>query len=394
MDKRFLDFKHMLKVKQSLIDSGKEEIVVFGTGTGLDKVFRSLPGKKIKYAVDMNEKEWGTFTEHGLEVKEPSCLLHENKERIFIFITTSHYYEAYAKLVGWGFAENADFMYALPNVPIPTGLHPERELLVSCCGTGGGVYHINLRNNKITKLLSGDFRGICDTPHGYCVVNEASIFFMNNEFSVYREERLHDSDRDLDPHGIVYDDGHYYIIETATNTITVYNENSLAIENRISFSKTDEDLNHVNDLFVDGESIYISMLSMKGLTKNLWTDRQDGAIVELDKATLEPKRIWRENLNFPHSVKMYNGDLYYCESLNFNMMRNDEEVVSFGGFTRGIEYDGQLLYIGQSTFRNAIADTVKSVSMDAGIHIFDPMHRTTRMIKLDTDNVYGITLVK
>ncbi|WP_110932827.1 hypothetical protein [Paenibacillus bouchesdurhonensis] len=36
----------------------------------------------------------------------------------------------------------------------------------------------------------------------------------------------------------------------------------------------------------------------------------------------------------------------------------------------------------------------KSKSMDAGIHIFDPMHRTTGMIKLDTNNEYGILLVK
>ncbi|PWW00786.1 uncharacterized protein DUF4915 [Paenibacillus cellulosilyticus] len=392
MDKRFLNFRHMLNLKQSLIASEKEEIIVFGTGSGLDKVFSSLPLNKIKYAVDVDQKNWGTCTEQGLEIKDPSCLLHENKDRIFILITTSHYYEAYSQLTNWGFCENVDFMYALQNVPVPTGLHPEKELLVSCCGTGGGVFHINLRDDKITKLMSGDFRGISYTPHGYCVLNEASMFFLDDKFSLYREERLHDSDYDL--HGVVYDDGHYYIIETATNTLTVYNEHSMTIEKRISFSKTDEDLNHINDIFVDEESIYLSMLSMKGLTKNLWTDRQDGAIVELDKETLEPKNILKENLNFPHSVKVFNGDLYYCESLNFNVMMKNKELVTYGGFTRGIEFDGKLLYIGQSTFRNAIADTVTSVSMDAGIHIFDPMHRTTRMIKLDTDNVYGIILVK
>lgn len=168
----------------------------------------------------------------------------------------------------------------------------------------------------------------------------------------------------------------------------------MEIEKQINFSRPDEDLNHVNDICIDGDSIYLSMLSLKGLTKNLWTDRQNGAVIELDKQTLEPKNIISKNLNFPHSVKVYNGELYYCESLQFNVMKDGKELVSFGGFTRGLESDGKLIYIGQSTFRNAIIETIKSVSIDAGIHIFDPMHKTTRMIKLHTDNVYGIVLVK
>ncbi|KOR89276.1 DUF4915 domain-containing protein [Paenibacillus solani] len=392
MDKRFVDFNYMLKLKQKLIASGKEEVILFGIGSGLDKVYKSLPFYTIKYVVDTDESKWGTVTEQGLEIKSPNHLLEEKKDNIFILITSSSYYEICSQLTDWGFREDIDFVYALPNVPMPTGLYPNQEILVTCCGSGGGVFHINLRDDTITKLMSGDFRGISYGPNGYSVLNESSIIFLDEKFAVYKEKKLHD--RDFDLHGIAYDDGRFFIIETATNTLTVYDEHSMEIEKQLNLSKPDEDLNHINDIFVGEESIYLSMLSMKGLTKNLWTDRQDGAIVEFDKKTLEPKNIIKQNLNFPHSVKVYNEELYYCESLNFNVVKKDEELVSYGGFTRGIESDGRLLYIGQSTFRNAIAHTVKSVSMDAGIHIFDPMHRTTRMIKLDTDNVYGILLVK
>ncbi|RAI89560.1 uncharacterized protein DUF4915 [Paenibacillus pabuli] len=390
MDRRIINFDYMLQHKEIIHAANKTEIVIFGSGSELNKVFRSLPSGKIKYVVDLDEKKWGEVTEQGIEIKNPNCLLSENKEDIFILITSSYYYEISSQLKQWGFREKLDFVYALTNVPFPTGLHPNREILVTCCGTEGGVFHINLNEDKITKLMSGDFRGICHIPSGYCVVNESTLFLLDKKFKVFKEKKLEDGDIDL--HGIAYDDGCFYIIETGTNTLTVYNDN-LEIEKKINLSKSDEDLNHINDICIDGESIFLSMLSLKGLTKNLWTDRQDGSIVELEKKTLEPRRVIKRNLNFPHSVKLFKGELYYCESLNFNIKKEDEELVNYGGFTRGIETDGQLFYFGQSKFRNELSDTVKSVSMDAGIHIFDPMHRTTRMVKIDTDNVYGILLV-
>lgn len=35
-----------------------------------------------------------------------------------------------------------------------------------------------------------------------------------------------------------------------------------------------------------------------------------------------------------------------------------------------------------------------NVSIDAGVHVLDPVHRKTRMIQMDVDNVYAVLLVR
>jgi hypothetical protein len=260
--------------------------------------------------------------------------------------------------------------------------------LVTGYGNGGGLYQINLQNDRIEKYMEGDLRDICRDHKGYAVVDNHSIFFLDQQLKIYNRHIL--SDDNLDLHGICYDNGFYYIVETYTNSIKIMSADTLKIEEQLNIKTDKEDLHHINDICVSQEGLYVSMISLSGLPKSFWRDFQDGAIIELDKTNLQPKRIIKDYLSFPHSVKLFNDQIYFCESLKFNLSCVNGVIARFDGFTRGLEFDGTLFYVGQSVFRSTIPSNVDSVSIEAGIHVFDPVFKLKRFIKMPVQNIYAI----
>jgi hypothetical protein len=374
-----------------------QNIILFGASSGMYNFIENNKNYlcNIKYIVDNDSKKWGE-RKYGLEIKKPSSLKEEDKNNIFIYITSQHYEEITIDLENMGFIKDNHFRSVLPDF---STLYPDKEIIVTYSNNDiGSIYKINLKNDTIEKIIEikspfgkFPFRDICKTNDGYAVINRNSIYFFDELLNEYEEFVL--SDNDLDLHGIEYSEGFLYIVETATNTIKVMNAKTLNIEKEVNFKTPVKDLHHINDICVDRNSLYISMISLKGIPKPLWWDSDDGVIIEVDKHTFEVKQLIKQNLKFPHSVKFFNNQLHYCESKDCSFSTAKQQMANFNGFTRGLDYDGFFYYIGQSSYRGKPYRDF--ISKDAGVYIYDPISGFSRFIKLSTPeeehgNVYAV----
>ena len=98
------------------------------------------------------------------------------------------------------------------------------------------------------------------------------------------------------------------------------------------------------------------------------------------------------NLWMPHNVQMINGSLHILNSLQGQLLTNNLQVVGeFPAFTRGLDYDGQYYYIGQSRNRNYS----KNISIDAGIIVFDEYTKASRFLQLPPkiSEIHSIVLI-
>ena len=96
----------------------------------------------------------------------------------------------------------------------------------------------------------------------------------------------------------------------------------------------------------------------------------------------------------PHSIKVLDNTLIFLDSMRGHLINNPHKVLAkFPGFIRGVEFKNGYYYVGQSThryFKRAV-DLMDMVSVDAGIHIYEPTTKATRFIK--TNNIYDINTI-
>ena len=87
----------------------------------------------------------------------------------------------------------------------------------------------------------------------------------------------------------------------------------------------------------------------------------------------------------PHNVKIINGSLTLLDSLKGHLLTNNVQISGkFPAFTRGLDFDGQYYYIGQSKNRNHSKNLglSKNISIDSGIIIFDNTTKASRFLQL------------
>lgn len=381
--------------------SDKRKTILFGAGAGLDQILNvsiNFLLEDIKYIVDNDQGKWGE-NPFGIPVFPPTKLLEEQKEDVFILITSVHTEEITNQLQGMGFKEDIHFRkiynWHLSN---DTRLNPNREILVTMHEgkksiKGGAIFKINLKDDQIHKFLPGiPYGGICHNGDGYAVLSVNSIHILDNQLNRVSSRQY--SDEDLDFHGIAYADGYYYIVETATNTLKIIDKNTLQVEKEVNFTTDFGDKHHINDIFIHDGKILLSMLTKQGLPKNKRWNSDDGAIVALDKTTLEIKDFLITGLQYPHSVKVYNDEVYFCESRTGKLSNTKRTLTAFNGFTRGLAFDGNLFFVGQSKYRGPLSTSGMSYSLDGGIHVYDPLANVSRFIKLgDYSYVYDILVI-
>ncbi len=116
----------------------------------------------------------------------------------------------------------------------------------------------------------------------------------------------------------------------------------------------DEDRCHLNGLAVrDDRPAYVTALGT-GDTKGSWRDTRAGGGVLLDVASREPIVT---GLSMPHSPRWHGGRLYVLESGRGTLATVDlatgtlETVAELPGFTRGLDFIGDLALIGLSQIR-------------------------------------------
>ena len=137
---------------------------------------------------------------------------------------------------------------------------------------------------------------------------------------------------------------------------------------------------------------------MFSMTGNYQNDAFDGGVVEYDILTKEKVGPVVQNLWMPHNIQMINGSMHVLNSLQGQLLTNNFQVIGeFPAFTRGLDYDGVLYYIGQSRNRNYSKNigVSKNTSIDAGIIVFDDETKASRFLQLPPkiSEIHSILLI-
>lgn len=271
------------------------------------------------------------------------------------------------------------------------GNYPKQELLITCCNENGALYKLSLEDDKglVKTLIKGDFRGIAKHEEHYITVSHNRVYLLDDKFQLIKH---HKSDG-ADYHGVAVYGNKAFIVETGNNAIGIYKIPSLARTGEITFGTHGRDFNHINDLFIVQDTIYLSMFS----SKTQWREapQYSGLILEY---SLEKNKVQKRftKLNQPHSVTVHKENLYYCSSLDFEIRKNRKTIFQSFGYLRGLCLEGEMMFIGQSKSRahmKKVRQDYHNLSYDCGVYVFDLNKKVSRFIHLPSSEVYAILAI-
>jgi hypothetical protein len=272
---------------------------------------------------------------------------------------------------------------------------PDCNLLVTCCNINGGLYHLQIKDNKhsLRKLLNKECRGIVKYKDHFVLVTATSILMLDSALNIVKQKQV----PGFDCHGLAIHEDKIYIVESRFNCIGTYNITDFQRVGEVAFSHKKFDVNHINDLFIHNNRMFISMFSHIKPWRE--TAQNSGVILECSLLDDTKKRLHQTNLTHPHSVIYRNGMLYFCNSGRFEVRKNGKIIFTSPGYTRGLAfYSDKFLFIGQSESRNAEL-TVKNrtntsdIRLKCGIHAFDYSQKESKFIPLPSKEVYSIIVL-
>lgn len=277
------------------------------------------------------------------------------------------------------------------------------RILVSCCNQKGGLYLVHFKDQQyeLKKVLNVECRGIAKYGSSFVVIsNYHGVFILDKNLKVIKKKAL---STELDLHGIAINNDKAYIVETKTNSIGIYDlKNDFERIDEIRFSPKNDDVCHVNDLYIANDKLYISMFSYPSM-KNFYTypsfspnkKIHQGVILEYSLHGRKIIKILHSKLFQPHSIQVYDKQLYYCVSGKFLVKRNEEVIFSCLGYTRGLAIKNQTLFIGQSESRHieVLLKEHRNLLFDCGIYIYDISTKLSSFVHLPSEEIYGILVI-
>lgn len=263
--------------------------------------------------------------------------------------------------------------------------------LVSSCNQNGGLYLLNRQNgqNIIKKILKCECRGIARYGPGFIVVsNEEGIIILDGHLNIVKTSG---AGKGLDLHGVAVRGEFAYIAETKSNCIGIYNltEEISRIDEICLSENRSADICHINDLYIDGNSLFVSMFKLPGLLT------LGGGVIEycLDKGKV--KDVLFHKISQPHSVLFYNKELYFCDSEEFTIQKGNQVIFKGQGYTRGLAIQNDTVLIGQSTTRHLgkLLKKHTNISSDCGISIFNKNSKLYTFVPIPSFEIYGILFI-
>jgi len=372
-----------------------KRLVFFGRGYWFKKAIPYFTGGSCacndQYIVDNNKYEQGQ-RESGLDIYSPGKLLQENKDQLFVVITTSGFQEVAKQLIGYGLEPGKHFCIAphLKNFHSVTNINNCEQIIYFTCSdplnSGGGLYKLNTLSREYELLIPGVCHGIVAGKDRFFLVNDEvkGIQVLNLQFIPIDYIRLPEKSR---PHGIAYCPKRdlLYVSLSGRDSLAIYNLKGEMIREIFlsnKYSKTKLAHHHINDLFVHNDSLFISMFSFSG---NWKLGVYDGGILEVDLNNPELMSPVVTNCWMPHNPMVINDSLHYCDSMRGAVRIGTwKTLIEINGFARGLAYDGDFYYVAQSMHRyiDRCPDNVANISLDTGIFVVDKEYKITRFIPI------------
>ena len=214
--------------------------------------------------------------------------------------------------------------------------------------------------------------GMCRSAQGFTLGAGATIFNFRNVPSSANQiesETAHDAvyiptdihvTGDIDIHEMGYDkNGELWFVNTKFSCLcTKDSYNNFLPKWRPPFitGYDTTDRCHLNGLgFREGKPRYVTTLGQSDKPMG-WRENKafGGTLIDI-----ETNEILTDGLSMPHSPRYYQDKLYFLESGRGNLSYYDfekkevVEVAKLGGFTRGIDFYGELAFIGLSKVRES-----------------------------------------
>ena len=190
-----------------------------------------------------------------------------------------------------------------------------------------------------------------------------------------------------DCHDLVVRDDQIICVSTGTNEIQWYNHLG-EIEKKWK-ADGEGDSWHLNSICVSEEKIYVSAFGEFKKFREWGNEenRNKGFVFNLDSG----KKVI-EGLSSPHHPRYINEKLFVCNSLTHSLIIKDScgKVTNkqLNGFTRGLTYDENYLYVGESANRK---ESNNNYSFLAVIDL-DSLE-VIRRIKIPFPEIYDVVLI-
>lgn len=402
--KRNIPFTTIQDLNRS--STGKK-VVLFGAGPISEKTSRLLGEKKVDSILDNAPNLWKKI-ELNVEILPPESI--KEKDNFFIIICTTSFTEVSDQLDSFGLISGVDYCVSpiLNDLRIISELESVSKKMLFTSGSpkvenpsyGGGIYELTVDGDEWQhkKVISGNCYGLIKFNNNYISVDaDMGIFEFDSGYNVVRSKKFPEGVR---AHGVQYSHKYklFYVVGSYYDGVLILDVEFNIIDNiKLSYKKEryETPRHHCNDCLVVDDSLFVSMFSTTGNWQN---DVFDGGIVEYDIQTKEKIGPIVHNLWMPHNVQMINGSLHVLNSLQGQLLTNNFQVVGeFPAFTRGLDYDGQYYYIGQSRNRNYSKNigVSKNISIDAGIIVFDEYTKASRFLQLPPkiSEIHSILLI-
>jgi len=383
----------------------EKRVIFFGRGEWMEKTLNYL-ATDGDYIVDNSKYEQGQM-ERGLKIYSPEKLKTENWDEIYVIITTTGFREVQTQLCEFGLVPGRHFCVSpsLKNFQTISRISEHKQVIYFTCSDrylegdsqkGGGLYCYYIQSGEMKKLVNGLCHGIVEgNDRIYLVDDTRGICVLDKDLELCEKFHLPPKSR---PHGIAYCSQRELIFVnfSGRDSVGIYDGHGYEQVDEIFISnkwkKIGVPQHHVNDLCVYQNSLYVSMFSFSG---NWKIGVYDGGLLEFDIDSREKLGPVVSDLWLPHSPKIIEDILFYCDSMRGKVYSGTSKLMTeFSGFVRGITYDGEFYYIGQSMHRyiDRRQGTTNNISLDTGVFMVDGAGKATKFFAMphltDIDTVF------
>jgi Domain of unknown function (DUF4915) len=199
-------------------------------------------------------------------------------------------------------------------------------------------------------LVSG--AGICVDEHYVHHVSITEAGFRTVLTLLDREslqvEGVYELPEVTDGHSVQRQGDDIFVASTGTDEVISYRlHGDKAVDPQVVWTPTGSksDTHHINSLALSGGELLCSAFGAK--EGNSWSTAQRGYIHNI---TTDTNTV--DGLRQPHSVSIYDGELYFCNSVEGTVNTDDEVIAYLVGYSRGLAFGpGERMYAGTSLSR-------------------------------------------
>ncbi len=233
------------------------------------------------YIVDMNEGYHGTAYQ-GIEVFPPEKLFGDDKDNVYVIITSGVYEGIVENLLREGFEAGRHFC-CCPEyrdfLVLDSIRNYRQDVYITCCDYndsartrgsrgGGGIFRYSLPDAKMEKLAEGQYRQVVvveDRIYAVAYVEQA-IHVFNWSFDLLETHPLDHPNYCGIAHDRINDT--LAVVNAGTDEILILSRTDFREVDRITFSRKSaqgqNSAHHLNDVCIDGASLFVSYFSHSG----------------------------------------------------------------------------------------------------------------------------------